>query len=66
MKSLAIFVLSLSTAVAAFAQGAVVTGRVLDEQNEPMIAAGVMQKGTTNGTVTDLDGAFRPGICDYG
>ena len=59
MKSLAIFVLSLSTAVAAFAQGAVVTGRVLDEQNEPMIAAGVMQKGTTNGTVTDLDGAFR-------
>jgi TonB-linked outer membrane protein, SusC/RagA family len=59
MKSLAIFVLSLSTAVAAFAQGAVVTGRGLDEQNEPMIAAGVMQKGTTNGTVTDLDGAFR-------
>ncbi len=59
MKSLAIFVLSLSTAVAAFAQDAVVTGRVLDEQNEPMIAAGVMQKGTTNGTVTDLDGAFR-------
>ena len=59
MKSLAIFVLSLSTAVAAFAQGAVVTGRVLDEQNEPMIAAGVMQKGTTNGSVTDLDGAFR-------
>ena len=59
MKSLAILALSLSTAVAAFAQNAVVTGRVLDEQNEPMIAAGVMQKGTTNGTVTDLDGAFR-------
>ena len=59
MKSLAILALSISTAVAAFAQNVTVTGRVVDEQDEPMIAAGVMQKGTTNGTITDLDGQFR-------
>ena len=59
MKSLAVLALSLTTAVAAFAQNAVVTGRVVDEQNEPMIAAGVVQQGTTNGTITDLDGQFR-------
>ncbi len=59
MKPLAILVLSLATAVAAFAQNVTVTGRVVDEQDQPMIAAGVVQKGTTNGTTTDLDGQFR-------
>ena len=59
MKSLAIFVLSLATALTAFAQNVTVTGRVIDETNEPMIGAGVVQKGTTNGTMTDLDGTFK-------
>ena len=59
MKSLAILALSLCTAVAAFAQNVTVTGRVIDELGEPMIAAGVVQQGTTNGTTTDLDGQFR-------
>jgi len=35
-----------------------ISGVVTDDQNEPMIAAGVVQKGTTNGTITDLDGNF--------
>ena len=59
MKSLAIFVLSLATALTAFAQNVTVTGRVIDETNEPMIGAGVVQKGTANGTMTDLDGTFK-------
>ena len=59
MKSLAILALSLFAAVAAFAQNVTVTGRVVDELGEPMIAAGVVQQGTTNGTTTDLDGQFR-------
>jgi len=60
MKSLAILALSLATVFSAFAQNKVtVVGRVVDENNEPMIAAGVVQKGTTNGTTTDLDGQFR-------
>ena len=59
MKSLTIMALSLFTAIAAFAQNVTVTGRVVDETGEPMIAAGVVQQGTTNGTTTDLDGQFR-------
>ena len=58
MKSLTVLALSLCTAWAAFAQNVTVKGIVTDEQNEPMIAAGVVQKGTTNGTITDVDGSF--------
>lgn len=35
-----------------------ITGRVLDPNNEPVIGANVMVKGTTIGTVTDADGNF--------
>ena len=40
-------------------QQVTISGVVTDDQNEPMIAAGVVQKGTTNGTITDLDGNFK-------
>lgn len=43
----------------AYAQQKVtVSGTVLDEKGEPMLGGGVIQKGTTNGCVTDLDGNF--------
>lgn len=35
-----------------------VTGVVLDENGETIIGASVMEVGTTNGTITDLDGKF--------
>ncbi len=44
--------------VHSFAQNLRVTGKVLDEQGEGMIGAGVVIKGTTSGTITDLDGNF--------
>ena len=34
-------------------------GTVVDGANEPIIGATVMEKGTTNGAVTDLDGHFK-------
>ena len=40
------------------AQNVRVTGRVLDEQGEGVIGAGVVIQGTTTGTITDLDGNF--------
>lgn len=43
---------------AAWAQDISVSGTVLDPQGEPVIGATVMQQGTSNGTVTDLDGNF--------
>lgn len=35
-----------------------VTGIVKDKTGEPVIGANVVEKGTTNGTVTDVDGRF--------
>ena len=34
------------------------TGTVLDQNGIPVIGANVIEKGTTNGTVTDFDGNF--------
>lgn len=35
-----------------------VTGIITDQQGEPIIGANIVEKGTTNGTVTDIDGNF--------
>ena len=35
-----------------------ITGVVVDAANEPVIGANILEKGTTNGTITDLDGRF--------
>ena len=35
-----------------------ISGKVTDESGEPIIGANVVEVGTTNGTVTDLDGGF--------
>ena len=42
----------------AFAQKGTVTGTVVDETGVPVIGANVMEKGTTNGAITDLDGNY--------
>ena len=36
-----------------------ISGLVIDESGQPIIGASVQEKGTTNGTVTDLDGKFE-------
>jgi len=46
--------LSLTT----FAQKVNVAGEVLDSQGEPVIGVTIMEKGTNNGTLTDVDGKF--------
>lgn len=35
-----------------------VTGIVVDEQGEPIVGANVVEKGTVNGIITDIDGKF--------
>ncbi len=39
-----------------------VTGTVTDETGEGLPGVTVLEKGTTNGTITDLDGKFRLGV----
>lgn len=45
-------------AIAILAQRSI-TGKVSDESGEPLIGASVLVKGTTTGTVTELDGSYR-------
>ncbi len=41
-----------------------ITGKVLDKNNEPIIGANVVEKGVSNGTVTDMDGAFSLSVAE--
>ncbi|HQG68355.1 MAG TPA: carboxypeptidase-like regulatory domain-containing protein, partial [Paludibacteraceae bacterium] len=38
--------------------GKIITGRVTDNKGEPLIGVNVVEAGTTNGTVTDVDGNY--------
>ena len=40
-------------------QDVTVTGKVLDSSNEPLPGVTIVIKGTTNGTISDIDGNFR-------
>ncbi|MBQ7540192.1 MAG: carboxypeptidase-like regulatory domain-containing protein, partial [Bacteroidaceae bacterium] len=60
MKELKRFLLSTLLILAStimYAQE--ITGTVIDETGEGVIGATVMEKGTSNGTVTDFDGNFK-------
>lgn len=39
-------------------QGIAISGKVMDEAGQPLPGVNVVEKGTTNGTTTDVDGAF--------
>jgi len=61
MKQLKRFILSLMLVMAAtcmYAQTSI-NGTVVDPDGEPVIGATVMEKGTSNGTITDFDGNFK-------
>ena len=53
--------LGLFLSVSAFAQSTI-TGQVKDATGEPIIGASVLINGTSNGTVTDLDGNFSVNV----
>ena len=53
-----ILLICLCVSVVVHAQTKFVTGVIRDSYKESIIGATVMEKGTTNGTVTDIDGRF--------
>ena len=57
-KLLALTLLFMSMPFAIFAQSIAIKGEVRDANKEPIIGANVLVKGTTNGTITDLEGGF--------
>lgn len=58
VRKLIVGLLCICSTAATFAQTATVSGVVKDDTGEPVIGAGVLVKGTTLGTITDIDGHF--------
>ncbi|MCB0632611.1 MAG: TonB-dependent receptor [Lewinella sp.] len=57
MKKISLSLLLTILTVGLYAQ-LTVTGMVKDESGEPLLGATVLEKGTINGTATDIDGAY--------
>lgn len=51
-------IFSVKESVAKQSSDLLVKGKVVDSKGEPVIGAAILEKGTTNGTVTDYDGNF--------
>jgi len=60
---LALTLIGMIASVNAIAQSgnspSVAKGILFDEQNEPMIGVNVLEKGTSNGTISDISGKFQ-------
>ena len=59
-----LLMLFLGGALTLMAQTRTVTGKVIDQTGQGVIAAGVQEKGTTNGAITDLDGNYTITVGD--
>jgi len=67
LKPIRFLLLFLIIPVSAFAQNVSVSGTVTDKNGEALIGVSVVQKGTTNGIPTDVDGKYTlsvPGNAD--
>lgn len=57
-KAYLLFILIFLTAIPVSAQDISVKGRVVDGQDLPLIGVSVVQQGTSNGTITNIDGEY--------
>lgn len=58
MKKYLLIICCLCTYMLAFAQQRTVIGTVVDDLGQPLIGVSILEKGTTNGVITDMDGNF--------
>ena len=56
--SFLLLLLFTQSAFALYAQDGVVTGKVMDAQHEPLVGVTISIEGTSQGSITDVDGAF--------
>ena len=66
LRPLGLFFLLCFVSLWTFAQTITVTGVVNDPLGEPVIGASVLEQGTTNGTITDMDGNFALKVSSQG
>lgn len=57
MKKL-ILLLAILSGIASFSQNIAISGKVVDNNNEPLVGANVVVKNTSKGVSTDFDGKF--------
>jgi len=58
--------LAIAVPICATAQNVTVKGQVKDDAGEPLALVSVAETGTTNGTVTDLDGNYSISVASNG
>lgn len=58
MKKYLLTLFCICASLVTFAQQRLITGVVVDAHNEPVIGASVLEKGTSNGTITNVDGEY--------
>jgi len=58
MKKIASLILALGLSLVAMAQSVTFKGVVLDNANQPIVGAFIVEQGTSNGAMSDVDGAF--------
>ena len=58
MKKIASLILALGLSLVAMAQGVTFKGAVLDNANQPIVGAFIVEQGTSNGAMSDVDGSF--------
>ena len=61
LKKVALMLMMSMLCLISFAQERQVQGIVKDKSGEPMIGVNVLVKGTTNGTITGVDGDYAFG-----
>jgi TonB-linked SusC/RagA family outer membrane protein len=59
IRLLVVSLFALLLAEPCYSQKVTVNGKVIDENNEPVIGTTVMEKGTKNGVITKNDGTFK-------
>lgn len=59
MKNIVTLLALFACSLAAWGQSAKVTGKITDTDGQALLGANVMVKGTPNGAVSDLDGAYE-------
>lgn len=63
-KHIALYKIGKKNNLPAIMQAKQISGTVRDKSGEPIIGANVVEKGTTNGTVTDIEGKFTLSVAD--
>lgn len=61
-RYLLLFVMIAFCSAFAFGQGQTVSGKIIDDQGQPIPGANILEKGTANGTVTDASGSYTMNV----